>query len=91
MPYQTVTNDFQVVLFAIADELVGHTEVEDTLGRSQRLGLHTILSHSTIKVLIDYCIGFRYLSVALPLVDSCTNQAVLPNSVLQSLRPCGTK
>ena len=85
MPYQTVAQHLQVVLIAVVDELVGATEVNDDLSGSQRLWLHTVLSDSTVKVLVDDGISLRNLSVALPLVNGCTNQTVFANSIFQPL------
>ena len=85
MPHQTVTNHLQVVLFAIADKLIGYAEVEETFCRSQRLGLHTVLGDSTVEVLVHNSIGLRHLTVALPLVDGSTNQEVLTEGILQTL------
>ena len=82
MPYQAVADDLQLVLLAIADELVGHAEVEDAFSGSQGLGFHAVLSHSTIEVLVEYGIGLWHLSVTLPLVDGSTDETVLANSVL---------
>ena len=86
MPYQTVADDLQVVLLAVADELVGRAEVEDTLGRSQRFRLHAVLGNGTVEVLVEYGIGLRNLSVALPLVNGSANQTVFANGILQALR-----
>ena len=86
MPYQTVAQHLQVVLIAVVDELVGHTEVKESFSRSQRFGLHAVLSHSTVEMFVQNGISLRNLSVALLLVDSSSYQTVFAYGVFQPLR-----
>ena len=88
VPYQAVAYDLQAVLLAVAHELVGHAEVEDALCRGQCLRLHAVLCHGAVEVPVGDGIGFRHLSVALPLVVSCAYKAVLAHGILQALRLC---
>ena len=81
----------QAQLTGIVDELVGHAEVEDALGRSQHFGFHAILSHHTIEMLAEHGVSRRNLSVALPLVDGGTDQTVFANGILQALSLSGAK
>ena len=85
MPDEAVAQHLQLVLLAVADELIGYAEVEDALGRSQRLRLHTVLGHGTVEVLVDDCIALRHLTVTLPLIHSRTNQAILAHGIFQTL------
>jgi len=85
MPHQAVSEHLELVLAAVADELVGHTEVEDALGGGQRLGLHAVLGYRTVEMLVDDSVAFRHLTVALPLVDGSADEAIFTKSVLQSL------
>ena len=90
MPYQTVANDLQLVLLTVANKLVGHTEVEDALGGSQCLGLHTVLGDSAVEVLVDDGVGLGHLPIALPLVDGSADETVFADGVLQALSRYGT-
>ena len=85
MPHQAVADDFQAMLLAVVDKLVGHAEVEDALGGRQHLALHAVLGHGTVEMLVEDGIGLRHLTVALPLVDGRADEAVLANGVLQAL------
>ena len=85
MPHKAVAQHFQLVLLAVADELVGHAEVEYALGRCQCLGLHAVLGHGTIKVFVHHRVSLRHLSVALPLINGRADEAVLAYGILQTL------
>ena len=85
VPHQAVADNLQVVLLTVVDELVSCAEVENAFSRGQRFGFHAVLSDSTVEVLVDYDISLGHLSVALPLVDSSTDEAVLAHGVLQPL------
>ena len=82
MPYQTVAIHLQTQLLAVLDKLVGYTEVEDAFCRSQHFGLHAVLSHSTVEMVLEYSVSLWHLS----LVDSSTDKAILANGVFESLR-----
>ena len=89
VPDETVADDLQVVLLAVAHELVGHAEVEDTLCGSQCLGLHAVLGHGTVEVLVHHRVGLGHLSIALPLVDGSADETVFTDGVLQPLCRAG--
>ena len=80
-----MSQHLQLVLLAVTDELVGHAEVEDAFGGSQRLGLHAVLGYGAVEVLVDDGITLGHLAVTLPLVNGSTYEAVLANGVLQAL------
>ena len=82
VPDEAVPQHLQLVLLTVADELIGYAEVEDALGRSQRLRLHTVLGHGAVEVLVDDGITLGHLPVTLPLVDGRADEAVLADGVL---------
>ena len=85
VPYETMANDLQPMLLTVAHELIGHTEVEDALGWSQRLGLHAVLGRGAVEVAVHHDVCLGHLTVALPLVDGCANEEMLAQRILQAL------
>ena len=73
--------DLQTKLMGVVDELVGNTEVEDSLCRSQYFRFHAVLCHYTVEMLGKHSVSLRNLSVTLPLVHGSTDKAVLANSI----------
>ena len=85
MPHQAVADDLQVVLLAVVDKLVGHTEVEDALSGCEHLALHAVLRHGAIEMTVDDGICLWHLPIALPLVDGRTDEEIFAHGILQTL------